>query len=152
MTTTKPPASTTTTSSDKPKYGGIITIAQPGDVTVFDPATSGQLLSPGGPGGNLVYEQMAVQDWSKGAMGSGQFGLTGWVSSAFSTYTGGLAEGWDMPGPGVYVMKVRRGAHWALDPNNPASQVMNGREVTADDWVTNFDYIAHNPKGGLSVQ
>ena len=150
-TTTKP-ATTTSTASDKPQYGGVITWAQSTDVTVFDPATSGQLLSAGGPGGNLVYEQMAVQDWSKGKFGTGQFDLTGWVSSAYETYAGGLAESWTVPSPGVYVMKVRQGVHWALDPNNPASVLMNGREVTADDWVTNFDYIAHNPKGGLSVQ
>ena len=154
VTTTTPPKTTTTapTSSDKPQYGGVITWAQSTDVTVFDPANSGQLLSPGGPGGNLVYEQMAVQDWSKGKFGTGQFDLTGWVSSAYDTFTGGIAESWETPGPGVYVFKVRQGVHWGLDPNNPASVLMNGREMTADDWVSNWDYIAKNPKGGLSVQ
>jgi peptide/nickel transport system substrate-binding protein len=153
-TTSKPPTTppTTTAASDKPKYGGILTLAQASDVTVFDPAISGQLMSAGGPGGNLVYEQMAVQDWSKGAFGSKQYGLSGWVSSAYDTYSGGLAESWTTPGPGVYVFKVRQGVKWALDPNNAASVLMNARQMTADDWVSNWDVLANNPKGGLSVQ
>ncbi len=151
-TTAQPTATTTATSSDKPRYGGVITLAQASDVTVFDPGLSGQLLSAGGPGGNLVYEQMAVQDWSKGAFGTKQFGLTGWVSSAYETYGGGIAESWSTPSPGVYVFRVRQGVHWALDPSNPASQLLNGREMTADDWVSNFDYIAHSPGSSLKVQ
>lgn len=155
-TTTAPPKTTAATtspaSSVQPQYGGMITVAQPNDVTVFDPALSGQLLSPGGPGGNLVYEQMAVQDWSKGAEGTGQISLTGWVSSAYSTFTGGLAESWSIPKPGVYVFKVRQGVHWALDPDNPASLLMGGREMTADDWVANWDYIAHAKGSSLNVQ
>ena len=39
----------------------------------------------------------------------------------------------------TYTFHLRQGAHWALDPSSAASQLVNGREVTADDIVYSFN-------------
>ena len=51
-----------------------------------------------------------------------------------------------MPELGRIVFKVRRGVHWAINPSSEASRLMNGREVTADDWISNFNYLMHHPR------
>jgi len=125
-------------------------MAQGSDITVFDPGKSAQLLSPGGPGGGFTFEQIAVGDWTKSLSAGGKIDFAV-PSSAFETFgPESIAESWTMPSPGVWVFKVRQGVHWALDPNNEASRLMNGREMTADDWVSNWNYLS-GPSGSLKA-
>jgi peptide/nickel transport system substrate-binding protein len=130
----------TTTTSDKPQYGGKLTIALPSDVTTFDPVTTGQLI---GAIGWLTNEQWIQPDWTQGVAGSGK---VDWLNpgSAMDNFAGYLAESVTYPEPGVMVFKVRQGVHYSLDSTREASKMVGGREMTADDWVQNMDQFLHH--------
>ena len=151
-TTTKPTTATTTPikttsptttiSSDKPQYGGTLTVLQAADITVFDPAAQGQLN--GAASAWLVNEQFVTQDWTQGLAGSGK---VDWYTAeqAMENYSPWLAESFTIREPGVTVFQVRRGVRYALNPNSEASRLVNGREMTADDWIENFNYMMTKP-------
>ena len=147
--TTQPPASTTAPSSDKPKYGGTVTVLLPADVTAFDPGVGAGQLN-GAATAWTVNEQWLGQDWSQGLSGSAK---VDWVGAAQGpdNFTGILAESWSIPTLGTTVLKVRRGVHYALDQNSEASRLVGGREMTAQDWVDNFNYMMNNPKSSIKV-
>ena len=124
-TPTPAPAPTTET----PKYGGTINILQTTDILIFDPAMGSQ--------GNtvpLTNEHFTEGDWTKGPGGTGQ---NDFFSSTppIETIKGHIAESWEIPAIGTVIFKIRRGVHYALDPANEASRLVNGRELTADDAV-----------------
>jgi peptide/nickel transport system substrate-binding protein len=143
-TAISPPVPTGTTMPDgKPRYGGTLNLMFNLDFTVFDPVASGQMM---GIPGWLINEQYVGEDWAKGSAGSGEINWSPNTGVAPGNGTGILAESWEMPALGTIVFKVRPGVHWALDPKSEASRLMNGREVTADDWIINFDYFMHHPR------
>lgn len=116
---------------EKPQYGGTITVLRPNILDVFDGAAIPQaMVEPA----FLVYDQFVDEDWAKGAAGSG---AVDWGSGAFrfEDYTGELAESWEIPQIGTWILKIRKGVRWALNPASEASRLMNGREFTADDAV-----------------
>jgi len=113
------------------------------DFTVFDPVASGQVM---GIPGWLINEQYVGEDWSRGSAGTGEIDWSPNTGPAPRNCTGILAESWEMPSLGTIVFKVRRGVHWALNSRSEASRLMNGREMTADDWIANFDYFMHHPR------
>lgn len=84
----------------------------------------------------IVHDQMLYFDWAKGQSGSGQFDY-GKAAYSFEAFTGELAESWKVPEIGVWVLQIRRGVRFALNPNSEASRLANGRELTADDIVWN---------------
>ena len=51
-----------------------------------------------------------------------------------------------MPTLGTIVFRCAAGVRWALNPNSEASRLMNGREMTADDWIANFNYFMQHPR------
>jgi peptide/nickel transport system substrate-binding protein len=136
-TTTTPPPD-----SGKPQYGGIINTMLTADVNVFDPVTQGQLIGPAVAW--YVNEQWISYDWTKGLAGTGS---TDWMNpgQGVEDFTGTLAESYSVPEPGVLVLQVRQGVHWALNPNSEASRLVNGREMTADDWIENFTWFNTTP-------
>lgn len=142
-----PSVSSPVSSSSKPQYGGTLTIASSTSPSVWDPAANGQLISANG-NATLVNEQNIVADWTQGLGGTGK---VDWAmpNGAVDTYGGGLAQSWKVTAPGTVVMQVRQGVHWALDPDSPASVLMNGREVTVNDWLENFDYLMHTAHSSL---
>ncbi|MEK7152361.1 MAG: ABC transporter substrate-binding protein, partial [Patescibacteria group bacterium] len=76
-------------------------------------------------------------DWYYGMLG--QFGLL----------KGHLAESFELIKPGTIIFHVRQGVHWALNPKSAASQLVNGREFTADDVV--FSLTRHALKSPLTT-
>lgn len=78
-------------------------------------------------------------NWAKGPAGTKD---TDWANSAFifDWETGTIAQSYkwtidDANNQGTIVLEIRQGIHYALDPNNEASRLVNGRELTADDVV-----------------
>jgi len=148
VTTTGPtggPTTTTTaapTPSDKPQYGGIITMLLSADVNVFDPVTMGQLIGPAVAW--TTNEQWIQYDWSRGLAGTGQ---TDWMNpgQGLDDFWPYLAESVSYPEPGIMVLKVRQGVHYGLNPKSEASRLVNGREMTADDWVANMNEFLNHP-------
>ncbi len=143
--TFKPPPSTTKSaatttlaanplSADMPKYGGRLTIIAPTEITGFDLTTT----PVNGATIPLTNGTLVGGDWAKGPAGTNEVSWTntGYYGLAFER--GNLAESWEIPEPGKTVFHIRKGVHFALDPNNEASRLMNGREITADDVVSTF--------------
>lgn len=137
--TTIPPTKTTappiTTKSDQPQYGGTISIISPQDILGFD------LSSSPNSGATIPYtnDTLIGGDWSKGPAGTNDVTWTtnsGWYGLEYEA--GRLAESWEIPEIGTMIFHIRRGVHYAINPNSAASRLMNGREVTADDVVFTF--------------
>ncbi len=146
-TTTSPPS--TSPSVAKPQYGGTFTRAQATDVSVFDPAATGEFTSAGGDRG-LVNEQFLFSDWTQGPAGSGKVDFPE-SSSGIDTFGPGLATSWTATNPQTFVLQIRQGVHWALNPDSPASVLVGGREMTADDVVNCFNYMVHTPGSALQI-
>ncbi|OGO39077.1 MAG: hypothetical protein A2147_06075 [Chloroflexi bacterium RBG_16_57_8] len=137
--TTAQPTTTTTVPTApvvaKPKYGGILTVTNPTDPAAFDPKASNSLLAPTL---NLTHDELLTGDWAKGPAGTGE---TDWLLGNLGrtdVLTGLLAESWEMPDGETIIFHLRQGVHWALDPNNEASRLVNGREFTAEDAAWNI--------------
>ncbi|MBI4284143.1 MAG: ABC transporter substrate-binding protein [Chloroflexi bacterium] len=128
-----PAAPAPTATAEKPKYGGTLNVIRPTDIGVFDTTTIPRGLDTP-PGGGLVYEQFIAQDWAKGLAGSGEVDFGAGINR-LEGYGSKLAESFEMPEIGTYLIKIRRGVHWALNPASEASRLVNGREFTADDAV-----------------
>ena len=130
-TTTKPVATTTApAASDKPKYGGTITLWRSGDVLGFDEAFNPVWIVVTN---HLTNDELLTGDWAKGPAGSNTYtwlsnGNYSWASKGAS-----VAESWKIVDAGHLAFTIRKGIKFGLNPNSEASRLVNGRELTADD-------------------
>jgi peptide/nickel transport system substrate-binding protein len=134
--------------TEKPEYGGTVSLYSLVGIGVFDPVATGQFM---GSVGFMVNEQYVAEDWTRGSAGTGEIEWVPNTGVSPDTCTGVLAESWEMPTIGTVVFKVRRGVHWALNPDSEASRLMNGREVTADDWIASFRYLMQHPRSMIKT-
>ncbi len=151
-TTTGPTATTTaplqTTVSDKPIYGGQLTISLGRDPEGFDDALTQ-------PGNNftmhLTNQELMIGDWTKGLGGTREATWTTGVIRKISLSKGCLAENWEITEPGTMVFKIRKGVRYGLNPNSEASRLVNGRAISANDisWTLN-KYIT-SPRAPLAM-
>ena len=149
-TTTTKPVSTTTTAAEKPKYGGTINIAAAADPVYWDPIRTVVSVVI-----NLTHEQTFQGDWAKGPAGGFGTKETGWSyddNDLFDLKTGYVASSvkWSTDAAkneGTIVYTVRDGIRWALDPNNEASRLVNGREFTADDLLFSLQWSTTYAQG-----
>lgn len=141
-TETKTTTAKTSASTEKPQYGGTINIMLNNDVTNFEPVTSGQLI--GMAVAWTTNEQWVQYNWARGLAGSGD---TDWMNpgASLDDFMPFLTESVTYPKPGVMVFKVRQGVHYGLNPKSEASKLVNGREMTADDLVTNMNSFINHP-------
>jgi peptide/nickel transport system substrate-binding protein len=63
--------------------------------------------------------------------------------------TGDLVASYTIVSLSDYIYKLKQGVDFALDPNSPASQLVNGRELTSADVVYTYDRICG--LGGFTV-
>ncbi|MEK7354759.1 MAG: ABC transporter substrate-binding protein, partial [Chloroflexota bacterium] len=119
--------------AEVPQYGGTLNVA-----VTTNPS----------PKGFWTYEKYLFSDWTRGPAGSNQYDPMAGASGFEDNAMPGPAESWSMPTPGVWVLNIRQGMHWAQTPF-PASQVMNGREVTAADVVWSFNWELGSPKSWI---
>ncbi len=146
--TSASPKPSTSPAAAKPQSGGTLTIATNTNPQGFDHA-----LYPAGflPHVYFANDTLLVSDWAKGAAGTGDvdFGIS---SQKRIDYTvGALAESFEIPQPGTIIFHIRKGVHFALDPNSEASRLVNGREVTADDVVFSLNRHIQSPQSYLQV-
>ncbi|MEE8419125.1 MAG: ABC transporter substrate-binding protein [Dehalococcoidales bacterium] len=120
-------------SPEVPRYGGTITVVRPSISSVFDNAV---VRAPMTDTSLIPYEQFIYPNWAMGPAGTGEIDWAG-VVYKFQGFGPQLAESWEIPEIGTWVMKIREGAHFAFDQNSEASLLVNGREFTADDAVWN---------------
>ena len=138
-TTSAIPVSTTLHKS--PQYGGTLTFSNLGELGVFDGVATGQNL---GQAAQLARDPYLSEDWTRGAAGTGEYQWFDNISLSPDNCAGALAENWEMPEQGTIVFRVRRGVYWQYNPESEASRMMNGREVTADDWIASFNYLINS--------
>ena len=139
-TTTAPPIATTSTSTKTttgnwwdslgtPQYGGTLNFRMSSNPSGFD----------------AYYARAAPWDIFQSAMGGinwtispDQWDYKGkWAPDDIKV--GDLVDTYDIPDLSTYIFHMRQGAHFALDTSSPASQLVNGREMTADDVVFTFN-------------
>ena len=141
-TTTAPPTTSTPTATpppttpatQAPKYGGTLSIIASMDITGFDLTSS----PTNGATQPLTNGSLLGGDWAKGPAGSNAVSWTNMGYYGVDLERGNLAESWEIPEVGTVIFHIRKGVRFALDPNNEASRLMNGREFTADDVIFNL--------------
>jgi peptide/nickel transport system substrate-binding protein len=134
--------------AEKPQYGGTLTIPWGTDVQGWDSAKY--------PAGFLsqnafIYDTPVLNDWAKGTAGTNQCDWSVGSQKRVDYTIGQIAESFEMPQQGTIIFHIRHGVHFSLDPNNPASQLVNGREVTADDVVFSMKRHLSSPTSYLAV-
>ncbi len=131
-----------------PKYGGSITLAMTADVNDFLPWS----LWASAPV-QQCHEWVWNGDWAKGPAGGYGENIVAYEASTrvpgIQAYY--LAEDihWQIdPGgqTGTVFIKIKKGIRYGLDPNNPASVLVGGREVTVDDVIWNYDMRMNDPR------
>ncbi|MFC2041802.1 ABC transporter substrate-binding protein, partial [Chloroflexota bacterium] len=112
-----------------PKYGGEFVGCAAEAPYTFDDCygapSDGILLQ-------ATNERLVAGDWAKGPAGSNEYDF---MVSGFLIMptTGYLAESWEVPDDNTFIFHIRKGAHFALNPQSEASRLVGGREMTAED-------------------
>ncbi len=134
-TTSKPITSTSTI--DKPKYGGTLTMALSRNIINFSslgmPFESETFM--------LTNQPLISGDWSRGPAGTDEFEFAKAMYGSWDSCTGVLAENWDIPEPGTIIFHIRKGIHYALDPESTASRLVGGRELNSYDVATSLELL-----------
>ncbi|MBI4284010.1 MAG: hypothetical protein HY663_06030 [Chloroflexi bacterium] len=133
--TSMPAATPVPTIAEKPKYGGIINVMRPDDPDVWDAALLPRFETLGT---RYLFDPLSYQDWAKGLAGTGEVDWGSGIAS-FDAFGPMVAESWEIPELGTWNFKMRKGIHWALNPASEASRLVNGRELTVDDILWNFN-------------
>ncbi len=135
------PTTSVIADTDKPQYGGRITILTNTDIQVWNPGASiGRQAEQDG----IMLEQILGVDRAAGPAGTGETNYIGGVSD-FKYVTGKLAENWETPEVGVWVLDIRQGVFFTNHPDHEASKLVGGREMTADDVVASFEFMRDTP-------
>jgi len=126
---------------EKPKYGGLLTVAHSTDVLGFDEAYAipyNRLFL------DLTHEELLMGDWLKGPAGTGEWPFS---NQAFlpKFEAACLAESYEILDPKTLVFHIRKGVHFALEPASEASRLVGGREMTADDVVASLKRLFEIP-------
>jgi peptide/nickel transport system substrate-binding protein len=145
-TAPKPTTATTVPPSGKPQYGGIVTLINPANITIFGAAISNR------PGGTpFLWEQITTADRTISLANGGKTDYGDGPTAMKPDVIGNLAAKWSTPDPTTWVLDIRQGVHFAKIPNNVASDLANGREMTADDVIASIEFIRDTPSSWASV-
>ena len=129
-----------------PQYGGTLTYRITNDPSSFDSGmhTNGGYLI------NTVYQQYMGSDWVRGPAGGGATNYAAGAGSVEDSYGAQLAESWETPEQGVWVLKIRQGVQWQ-PVDSDAGRLMAGREMTADDIVSSFNRLNTAPGSWIAA-
>ncbi|MEE8413302.1 MAG: ABC transporter substrate-binding protein [Dehalococcoidales bacterium] len=119
-----------------PKYGGTITYRLASDPGNFDSASQPR----GGALVGTVYQQFMGSDWLRGPADQGVSNFAAGAGSIEDSFGPQIAESWEMPEKGVWILNIRQGVHWQ-PVDSEAGDLMGGRELTVDDIIYGFDYL-----------
>jgi peptide/nickel transport system substrate-binding protein len=131
VTGTEPPpvvVPADTTRTEKPRYGGTITIASTTDPTAFDDAFS-VTVHVNTSTLNLTNDVLCQGDWAKGPAGTHETDFLLGSINSMSLKSGALADSWEIPYRGKIIFHIREGVYW----HNKAPT--SGRLLTVDDVV-----------------
>ncbi len=130
-----------------PKYGGELALSAVMDPIIFD--ERGSPFHANAYTLQLTNEELVIGDWARGPAGTGEADFTLTVGG-FRFITGCLAESWEIPKLGHIIFHIRKGVHYALNPNSEASRLVNGRELTAYDVATTLNEYKTTPGSAAS--
>lgn len=145
--TSTQPTTAGTTTSDKPKYGGSMSIRELGDPLCCDSAAN--MMMTNTLGLNYVYEQLLKFDWTKGPAGTGEYSNHAYTSPE-AQMGPELVESVEKPSPEVWILHIRQGVHYQKT-GTEAGKLVNGREMTADDIVKTYERLIHGPNAAIKV-
>jgi len=128
--------------TDKPQYGGRLTILRGTDILAWNPLAVMAQGADGVP--SIQIEQILGIDFTKGPGGSGETNYIGGVEDYRYLY-GNLAESFETPEVGVWILNIRQGVHFGYHPGQEASELVGGREMTAEDVAYSMEYMRDNP-------
>jgi ABC-type transport system substrate-binding protein len=127
--------------TDKPQYGGTLNVVTGSDITVWNP---GAVTAQSADGiGGWVLEQILGMDFTKGPAGTGETNYIGGVED-YRYLAGNIAESFETPEIGVWVLNIRQDIYWANHPDQEASKLVNGRKMTAEDVAYSLEYSRDN--------
>jgi len=127
---------------NKPQYGGTLVILRNSDITTWNP---GAVTCAGADGpASYAIEQILGMDFTKGPAGTGETNYIGGVED-YRYLAGNLAESFETPDVGVWVLNIRKGVHFLNHPDQAASKLVAGREMTAEDVAYSLEYMRDNP-------
>jgi peptide/nickel transport system substrate-binding protein len=147
-TTTAPP---TTPASQAPKYGGVLRLSLPTDLTQSWDSVVTSTAVPNAVYG-LTNEPIWWGDWTKGPAGGFGTNDTDWGGhfDLWPLMEGRSAEKWswtvDANDTGKIVYTVRQGVNFGLNSASEASKLVNGRQMTADDVLFSLKQVAQDPR------
>ncbi len=133
--------------TDKPQYGGTITIREITDPLCCDSAVNKMMT--GGAVLWYAYEQLLKFDWARGPAGTGEFTNLA-VSSPEAQMGGELVESVEKPSPEVWILNIRQGVLYQ-DTGTEAGKLVGSREMTADDVAWAFERNVHHPDSAIQV-
>jgi peptide/nickel transport system substrate-binding protein len=129
---------------EKPKYGGVFTLARSTDVNYFDEI--GRYIHSS-QSQQLTNEALFRGDWTKGPTGTGEASWYYHMFPSMDLQAGLVAESWELVDDTTIVLHIRQGIHFQDKPPT------NGRELVADDVVyslwriwnieTSYNYAAY---------
>ncbi|MFC2035170.1 ABC transporter substrate-binding protein [Chloroflexota bacterium] len=131
--------------TEKPIYGGEINIGVNHVQSGFDDGLAAQnnmdtvLLS---------NDELMVGDWTAGPAGSGETHFRMHYNLNPKYWVGQLAESWEIIDGTTLIYHLREGVMYhdpALNPDNEAMALVNGREFVAADCVYNWERHWANP-------
>jgi peptide/nickel transport system substrate-binding protein len=142
------PVSDMEADADKPQYGGELVLLRNTDISTWHPGAAA------GQGIDGVYTTMVEQilgiTWDKGPAGTNETNFIGGVED-YRYLAGNLVESFETPDVGVWVLHVRQGVHYSYVPGNEASELVGGREMTAEDIAYSIEYMRDNPTSPSSL-
>ncbi|MBI4181281.1 MAG: hypothetical protein HY528_05055 [Chloroflexi bacterium] len=138
---------TTPAAAETPKYGGQLILVRNGNILNWDETIQPNWTLSRNMGWTNL--NLIIGDWTKGPAGTNEYDWKAGNLAHPGNQVGQLAESWEFPDDTTIIFHIRKGVHWALDPNNAASRLVGGREFTADDVVFNEKRILWDPKTEL---
>jgi ABC-type transport system substrate-binding protein len=97
-----------------------------------------------------VWEQITYSDRTRSIAGGGTASYAD-GPTAMQDVIGCLASKWSTPDQYTWVLDIRQGVHFSKIPNNVGSDLVNGREMTADDIVASIEFIRDTPSSWARV-
>ena len=113
---------------EKPRYGGVAVYTgstQTGFDEAYTPSYSVTSM-------RFTNDELEIGDWVRGPVGTGE---VMWRGNQFywNYSTGCVAESWEIVDDKTARFKIRKGIHFALNPDSEASRLVGGRELNAHD-------------------
>ncbi len=141
------PLTNVTKNTEKPQYGGKITIL---NTTGFDTWNPGATVGRAAAQDGLMLEAILTADHAAGPAGSGETNFISNISD-FKYVAGMLAESWETPEIGVWILNIRKGVHFTNHPDHEASKLVGGREMTAEDVAYSIEWMRDTPTSVTAI-